>query len=414
MDNLFRREVFEYKVHRLEGTVSLIQPPVFYRLAALIVLIVIISLLFLAWGNYTRKERVSGFIEPNTGVLKLFAPQVGVISEVLVKEGDTVEQGQPILRIESARHSVEGLELNQGLLNQYRFQKQLLEAQLAQLQQQHDLDMAQLRAEKQSQVSRLDELRKQAHTFQTRLALNKGIVEQISTLKGSGYVSELELTRQQDTLLALEQQSSSIHNESLSIENSISQLESRLATLPLEHERQVASLNSQIADVDIQLSSTQQLRLAEIRAPKSGTVTGLLAKPGKQVGLNQNLLSILPTHSEMQAVIYIPTEAYGFIKEGQSTRLRYHAFPYEKFGIYEGQIVEVSASVILPEEAALPGIISTPAYRVVVKLAEQNVTAYGKATPLRAGMTLDADVVIEERSLLRWLFDPVFSIKGQL
>ena len=116
----------------------------------------------------------------------------------------------------------------------------------------------------------------------------------------------------------------------------------------------------------------------------------------------------------MQAVVYIPTSAFGFIKEGQSTKLRYHAFPYEKFGIYQGQIVELSNSVIFTCKSSMPGIIQEPAYRVVVALAEQTVKAYGKDTPLRAGMTLDADIVVEERSLLRWLFDPVFSIKGQL
>ena len=70
--------------------------------------------------------------------------------------------------------------------------------------------------------------------------------------------------------------------------------------------------------------------------------------------------------------------------------------------------------MILPEEASTPGVLTEPAYRVVVALNDQSIQAYGKATALRAGMRLDADIVIEERSLLRWLFDPVFSIKGQL
>ena len=70
--------------------------------------------------------------------------------------------------------------------------------------------------------------------------------------------------------------------------------------------------------------------------------------------------------------------------------------------------------MILPEETSTPGVLTEPAYRVVVALNDQNIQAYGKATALRAGMRLDADIVIEERSLLRWLFDPVFSIKGQL
>ncbi|CCQ11311.1 probable secretion protein [Pseudoalteromonas luteoviolacea B = ATCC 29581] len=414
MDSLFRKEVLAHKRHRLEGAVSLVQPPVFYRLAVLIVCIVLVSIIFLAIGQYTRKERVGGLIEPNTGILNLHAPQTGLVTEVLVSEGQEVQQGQALVRIASARHSTQGDELTEALLNQYRFQKQLLLSQKEQLEKQHQLTLMQLNSEKSSLVARLQELEKQAQTFASRVNLNQGMVEQIGTLKGSGYVSELELTRQQDTLLALKQQSSTIQNEILSSQTLLSQLENRLVTLPLEHERNVAAMSAQIADIDIELSNTAQAQLAELRAPASGTVTGLLAKPGKSVNVDQNMLSILPRHAQMQAIIYVPAEAYGFINEGQTTRLRYHAFPYEKFGIYDGTITQVSASVILPEEAAQPGIISKPAYRVVVSLAEQNITAYGKATPLRAGMTLDADIVIEERSLLRWLFDPVFSIKGQL
>ena len=184
--------------------------------------------------------------------------------------------------------------------------------------------------------------------------------------------------------------------------------------LPLEQSKRLSQLQSQKADLQIQLSSIEQQRLGELRAPKSGVVSGLLVKTGKNVSQGQNLLTILPEHSQMQAVIYVPTSAFGFIEAGQATRLRYHAFPYEKFGVYDGTIKEISNSVILPEETSTPGLIEQPAYRVVVALQEQTVKAYGKATALRAGMMLDADIVIEERSLLRWLFDPVFSVKGQL
>lgn len=414
MENLFRKEVLEHKRHRLEGAISLVQPPMFYRLSVLIVSIVIVSVVFLSVGSYTRKERVTGFIEPNTGVLKLQAPYGGQVEDVLVSEGEAVEAGQPLLRIASIRHSAQGEDVNQTLIQQYQFQRQMLTAQLQQVAAQHQIAMTELRADRDSLANRLLELEKQAATFAERLVLNKSIVEQISTLQGSGYISELELKRQQDTLLSLNQQASAIYAEQLAAKNQIAQIDKRLEKLPFEHEQQLASLNAQLSGVDIQLASAQQQSLAEIRAPKAGIVTGLLAKSGKSVQTGQHLLSVLPIDSEMQAVIYVPTEAFGFIQTGQQTKLRYHAFPYEKFGIYDGVVKEVSNSVILPEEASIPNLLTSPAYRVVVALTEQQVSAYGKATPLRAGMTLDADIVIEERSLLRWLFDPVFSIKGQL
>ncbi|MCO7190191.1 MULTISPECIES: HlyD family efflux transporter periplasmic adaptor subunit [unclassified Pseudoalteromonas] len=414
MENLFRKEVLESKRHRLEGAVSLVQPPVFKTLTLLILIVVIVSIIFLASGSYARKERVSGVIEPNTGVLKLVAPQTGIIAEVLVSEGDYVEADQPLLRVASAKHSTQSLELNQALLNQYSFQLRNLQQQISQQKRQHVLELTELRQQRATAEARLKELDSQASTFEKRLQLNQQMVGQISTLKGTGYISELELQRQKDTLLSLQQQSSSIQSERLTLAAQIQQYDTDLEKLPLQHDERLSQLESQQADLQIQLSSVEQQRLGELRAPKAGVVTGLLGKVGKSVNAGQNLLSILPQGSQMQAIIYVPTSSFGFINLGQEAKLRYHAFPYEKFGIYNGTIQQVSNSVILPEETSTPGVIQQPAYRVVVSLEEQQITAYGKATPLRAGMMLDADIIVEERSLLRWLFDPVFSIKGQL
>lgn len=414
MDSLFRKEVLEHKRHRLEGAVSLIQPPIFRRLAILILTVVIVSLVFLSVGQYTRKERVVGVIEPDAGLLRVEASQSGLISEVLVYEGQFVEVGTPLLRIASAKHSSQELELNQALLNQYQFQLNSLERQITQQRAQDALDLEQLSLQKTALELRLSELDSQAETFKERLTLNQQMVEQVGSLKGTGYISELELQRQRDTLLSLQQQASNIKSERVSLVGQLQQLEKQIEQRPLQQQTRIAQLKSQRADLQIQLSSIEQQRLGELRAPSSGIVSGLTAKVGKTVSTGQNLLSVLPENSEMQAVVYVPTSAFGFVEAGQNARLRYHAFPYEKFGVYDGIIKEISHSVILPEEADSTSLLSEPAYRVIVTLRDQSIQAYGKATPLKAGMRLDADIVIEERSLLRWLFDPVFSIKGQL
>ena len=74
---------------------------------------------------------------------------------------------------------------------------------------------------------------------------------------------------------------------------------------------------------------------------------------------------------------------------------------------------EVSHTVLLPEEVT-EMTLEEPSYRVRVRLSSQQIYAYNRELPLRAGMTLDADVITEQRSLLQWLFDPIYSIKGQL
>ncbi|MBC7010427.1 HlyD family efflux transporter periplasmic adaptor subunit [Pseudoalteromonas sp. BZK2] len=413
MDSLFRKEVLEHKRHRLEGTVSIIQPPIFKRLTVLILAIVIVSFVFLSLGQYTRKERVIGVIEPDAGILRIEASQSGLISEVLVSEGQFVKAGATLVKIASAKHSSQKLELNQALLNQYQFQLSSLELQIKQQQAQDILDLEQLRLQKKSLEQSLSELDRQSTIFKERLALNKQMVEQVGTLKGTGFISELELQKQKDTLLSLQQQASSIKSERVSLASQLKQHEKQIKQRPLQQYSHIAQLESQKADLQMRLSSIEQQRLGELRAPKSGIVSGLTAKVGKTVSTGQMLMSVLPENSDMQAIVYVPTSAFGFVDVGQNVRIRYHSFPYEKFGVYDGTITEISSSVILPEEVDSQTILTEPAYRVVITLNDQAIQAYGKATPLRVGMNLDADIVIEKRSLLRWLFDPVFSIRGQ-
>lgn len=414
MSKLFRKEAQDHKRNRLEGSISLVQPPIFFHLMLLILIIVLVTLTFLSLGDYTRKERVSGVITPDEGLIRIKALQTGIISEILVSESQHIEAGMPLLRIASTKHSKHSVELNQALFNQYSFQQRTLEQQLVQQQQEDKLELDKLRLQKVAIERKLTELKVQSDIFQQRLLLNKNIVKQVGTLKGSGYISDLELQRQRDILLSLEQQQSSINTDKLSYESELQQLGKRLAQLPLQQQSRVAQLLSQKADLQIQISSIEQQRLGEIRAPKSGVISGLTVKAGSTVSLNQSLLSLLPQDSEMQAVVYIPTSAFGFIDKGQQVTLRYHAFPYEKFGVFKGMIEELSQSVILPAETDNPELVREPAYRAIIRLDGQSIQAYGKSIPLRAGMLLDADIIIEERSLLGWLFDPIFSIKGRL
>jgi membrane fusion protein len=414
MENLFRQEVIENKNHRLEGKISLVQPPIFKSLTLLLLTIVVISLVFLSLGSYSRKERVNGVLQPDLGLVKLTAPQLGTLVELFVTEGQTVKQGQSLLRIRSEKYGAEGLGVNKSFINQFEFQLKNLQHLYQQQFVQNELQIKELHANRINLLKRLKQLDVQQKLFNKRIILNKSIVDKISSLASTGYISEIELKRQDDTLLSLKQQSSAIQSEVLSLNNQLDIIDSQLIQLPIDQDKITSELSRQIEDIKVQLSSIKQQHLGELRAPIDGTITGLLIKKGLNVSSGQNILTILPKGSELQGIIYVPTSAFGFVEEGQATTIRYHAFPYEKFGLYAGLVAEISATVILPKETGTPNIISQPSYRVVIKLDSNKVQAYGKEISLKAGMMLEADIVIEERSLIRWLFDPVFSVGAML
>jgi membrane fusion protein len=131
----------------------------------------------------------------------------------------------------------------------------------------------------------------------------------------------------------------------------------------------------------------------------------------------QAVLSLLPAGARLEAHLVVPSRAVGFIAPGDAVRLRYQAFPYQKFGHHRGEVARISRSALSAAELpSLTGLAAAgePAYRVVVALDRDSVRAFGKDEPLRPGMRLDADILGEQRKLWEWLFEPLHALSGAM
>ena len=97
--------------------------------------------------------------------------------------------------------------------------------------------------------------------------------------------------------------------------------------------------------------------------------------------------------------------------------MRYAAYPFQKFGQYDGEVTQVSRTALAPSE--LPPQLALPAhaeglYRITVRLATPHVMAYGRPQSLTAGMQLEADVMQERRRLVEWVFEPLIALGRKL
>jgi membrane fusion protein len=119
----------------------------------------------------------------------------------------------------------------------------------------------------------------------------------------------------------------------------------------------------------------------------------------------------MPPNSTLKAELYVPTRAVGFVRAGQPVRVLYDAFPYQSFGTYGGRIETVSQTILTASDVSGPISLSEPAYRVTARLDRPDVDAYGRRVPLQPGMLLKADIILEKRSLLKWLLDPLLSAR---
>ncbi|WP_462170628.1 HlyD family efflux transporter periplasmic adaptor subunit [Pseudoalteromonas xiamenensis] len=293
-------------------------------------------------------------------------------------------------------------------------QKQLLEANLVNQKQLFSVNKDKLVSQIASAKLQLEQTRKQHQLLSERELLSKKRVEDVTVLMKQNFVSQTDYQSLTDNLLALRQQKQELQSRIFSLEEQVSQLEFENTQLPIQEEEALSQLQSQLANINQQLAQAVAQQSFEVRSLRDGIVSNLQIKPGMVVQPSTPVMTILPANSDLEAVLFVPTRAYGFVQTGQSTRIRYQAFPYQRFGIYEGEIVKVSKSILLPTEATVPVRLQEPVYQVIVKLDSQNAKAYGASVPLQAGMLLEADIMVDSRTLFEWLFEPFYSMKGAI
>jgi len=124
-------------------------------------------------------------------------------------------------------------------------------------------------------------------------------------------------------------------------------------------------------------------------------------------------MTILPQGGRLEAHLFVPTSAIGFVEVGQEVRLLYGAFDYRQFGVHVGTVTEKSSAIFSPVDAQANIRLNEPTYRVTVRISKESVEAYGQQFPLQAGMLLSADIVLEKRSLIAWLLGPLTSLRGR-
>jgi membrane fusion protein len=145
-------------------------------------------------------------------------------------------------------------------------------------------------------------------------------------------------------------------------------------------------------------------------SPIAGRVAALPVQPGRSLAPGETVAVVTPAGGRLVAELYVPSRAAGFIQPRQDVRLMYEAFPHQRSGVGAAVVETVSRTVLAPSEVAIPGVaLQEPVFRVRARLARETVDGYGEVIALRPGMLLRADVVFDRRSLLEWLFDPIFA-----
>lgn len=287
---------------------------------------------------------------------------------------------------------------------------------------QSDLTDTQHMADEQADDLRMQQrmLRNQIQQIDAQLAIEQrqvrdlsALLDRLQALGTKGYVSALDIQQQRTQELDAEGQIKSLARQRSESQQQLASIGDQLSQLPLATMTKLNDLRRQMAQNVQALAQNEADRATVLRAPESGVVSAVLIKPGQAVIPSQSLLSIVPQDSVLQAQLLVPSSAIGFVHDGTPVVLHYQAFPYQKFGVQHGIVTEVSRSALTPVEiTTLIGqqLPPEPLYRVVVRLATQHVMAYGRLQALKPGMRLDADLMLDRRRMIDWIFEPLYGM----
>jgi len=414
VSELFRREALDNRRERLLGDVVLTQPPSFWLWSGFAGVAVLLIVLMLVLGTYSRRENVAGFVRPDKGLIKVFAPQSGLLDTLHVEEGERIEAGALLFTVSTGRSGAAPEDVDALIVEELAAAREALKARRVERSELDSLEQGRLRERFSRLALEIDELERLVDIQAGRFDASDRQVARLAELGAGGFVSEADLIIARDGRANIELDLLEASRRLAEKRGELLDAGKLIEQLPLRSSLDLAEIDQQLSTIDQRILETGGRRSYTLRAPSAGRVTALQVTAGQRVREERPLLTILPDDTRFRADLFVPTRAIGFIESGQSVLLRYGAFPYQQFGLYEGTVDKVAETVLLPAELDVPVPVDEPVYRVSVRLDRQTVSAYGREFDLRAGMLLEASILLEGRSLGEWLLAPIYSLRGAL
>lgn len=408
---LFRDEVFETRKQRLYGAIVLSQPLSTKIMVGTLFGAIAIAAIWVTQGSYSRVEAVPGILVTDQPTSKVYASQPGIVTYLAVADGSIVEKGDRIAVIKLDRQGERGFDILNQSAASIDERLRLGEEQISIAAQRIGLERERLNAVIYSSTQQVASLARQIQLQEQVVASNRQIFEQIAKVVDRGFVSKVEFERRRQTLIAAEQQLESLKQQRFSKQSESIQAAAQIAVLPIEAARSSRENRAQQSALEQQRTQIEGERSYVVTAPISGRITAVQTAVGRVATGQTPMLVIVPQGTILRAELYAPTSAIGFVKPGQETRLLFDAFPYQRFGSFEGKVSSVSQTIIDPRETEVPIKLEKAVYKISVDLTEQQVTGYGDRVSLQSGMTLNANIVLDRQSFLDWILTPLNAVR---
>ena len=362
----------------------------------------LLLLVFLGWASFFELDqavRAQGKLIPADHTQIIQAADGGVLSRVLVQEGDTVVSGQPLAELEKERANAS---FTESRAKQASLEIALIRAQAeaeqkipyfgkdyADFPQFQSLQMAFYNQRKRSLSQDLDNLSETIASAQHELELNKKLFT-------TGDTSQLEVMRAQRQVTELQGRSNAVRNKYLQ-----------------DARAEAAKIAEDLATNYYRLEERQSvLDHTTITAPVAGVVKyQRVTTIGGVLRQGDELMQISPTETDPVFEVNINPADIGQLKAGLPATIRLDAFDYSIYGVLHGTLRYISSDTLTEQG---PNGQATTFYRAQVSLHADDAKKHPKLTlaMLKPGMTATVDLKTGGRSVLKYLMKPVYKAFG--
>ncbi|HEX6144070.1 MAG TPA: HlyD family type I secretion periplasmic adaptor subunit [Geminicoccaceae bacterium] len=425
-----RREDAEFVTGRAGA--DLHRPRAFAHL--LLVVIAAFFVIAFAWASHASLDEVTrgdGRVIPSRQVQVVQNLEGGIVADILVREGQIVEPGQVLLRINdigAASSFREGRERLQALMGaiarlqaevqgrDIRFPEELearapdvvrnegalFAARRQALQSEIEVLESQVEQREQELIelrSRLDQLARSLDLARQELAISEPLAQ-------SRVVAKVDLLRLQRQVNDLEGELESARLTIPRIESALREAGRRIAERRLsflaEAQRELNAVQAEASALRESIAAdADRVERTEVRSPLRGTVKQLLVTTvGGVVQPGEDLVEIVPLEDTLLVEARVRPADIAFIHPGQEATVKVTAYDYAIYGDLDAVVEEISADTIADERGE-------SFYRIRVRTSENALARNGEVLPIIPGMTTQVDILTGEKTVLDYLLKPI-------
>ena len=410
-NDLFRKEAIEAQKKKSDGVGLIATPLSFYILNSSLLLIIVIVVIFLNYTQYSRKELVTGRLVPTGDYARVYSTKKGIISDLFVKEGQLIAQGEPIALITSDVYTTQGVKLTSMLSSEFNKTEDIMRLVLKHEQKLTESVLLKLEDEIKFKVKELEGIIDLVDINVKKRDLSHSKFEKFKKLYNKELVSQSKYEESFYAFLTDDNELNRILNEKTVIESQIARMKAELEVERLTSQRKITDLKLRLSQTIREEAISKSDDTYLIKAPLSGIISGLQVRKGQQSSATTQLLTILPNNDGLEVELFVPTRAISYISKETIIKIRYNSFPYQKYGTFSGNVKSISKSVI--KATQLDGYTGNEEwlYKLTVTLNDED---YRNGVYLKPGMELSAYLLGEKRTVFEWIFEPLLTVKSNI